>query len=193
DVPLPLRRSVGDAATVQLTATFQGCQADGICYPPMTRTVEVVLPAGAAASGPASPSPGPVAPGSAAASGSESLSPERLAASDMADGESDSDPTPSPPDASADNAARTALPASALPAGGALGALLLALLGGLVLNLMPCVLPILSLKVLGLAQSGESRAHARRHALWYTAGVLVAFAAIGALVLALRAGGQALG
>ncbi|MGJ4730630.1 protein-disulfide reductase DsbD family protein, partial [Luteimonas sp. SDU101] len=96
-------------------------------------------------------------------------------------------------DASADNAVRTAPPGTALPAGGAFGALLLALLGGLVLNLMPCVLPILSLKVLGLAQSGESRAHARRHALWYTAGVLVAFAAIGALVLALRAGGQALG
>src|SRR5690606_11748964 len=87
----------------------------------------------------------------------------------------------------------TALPASALPAGGALGALLLALLGGLVLNLMPCVLPILSLKVLGLAQSGESRTHARRHALWYTAGVPVAFAAIGALVGALRAGARARG
>src|SRR5690606_2638697 len=56
-----------------------------------------------------------------------------------------------------------------------------------------CVLPVLSLKVLGLAQSGESRAHARSHALWYTAGVLVAFAAIGGLVLALRAAGQAAG
>ncbi|WP_314104739.1 thioredoxin family protein, partial [uncultured Stenotrophomonas sp.] len=72
-------------------------------------------------------------------------------------------------------------------------ALLLALAGGLVLNLMPCVLPILSLKVLGVAQSGESRQRARSHALWYTAGVLVAFAAIGALVLALRAAGQAAG
>src|SRR5690606_7525253 len=116
---------------------------------------------------------------------------------DPAGGESDSDPDPAGlvplPDASADNAARTRPPGSALPAGGAFGALLLALLGGLVLNLMPCVLPILSLKVLGLAQSGGSRAHARRHAPWYTAGVLVSFAAIGALVLALRAGGQALG
>jgi len=74
-----------------------------------------------------------------------------------------------------------------------IGALLLALLGGLILNLMPCVLPILSLKVLGVAQSGESRQRARSHALWYTAGVLVAFAAIGALVLALRAAGQAAG
>src|SRR5690606_25517476 len=70
---------------------------------------------------------------------------------------------------------------------------LLGLLGGLVLNVMPCVLPIMSLKVLGLAQSGESRARARSHALWYTAGVLVAFAAIGLLVVALRAAGLALG
>ncbi|MGY1519119.1 protein-disulfide reductase DsbD family protein [Luteimonas sp. A482] len=189
DVPLPLRRTVADAATVQLTATFQGCQDEGICYPPMTRTVEVALPTGEiekAALGSESLSPERIG----VTPGSESLSPEGIEAPNVPGGESDSDPTP---DASADNAARTALPASALPAGGALGALLLALLGGLVLNLMPCVLPILSLKVLGVAQSGESRAHARSHALWYTAGVLVAFAAIGALVLALRAGGQALG
>jgi len=68
-----------------------------------------------------------------------------------------------------------------------------AVLGGLLLNLMPCVLPVLSLKVLGLAQSGESVAKARKHALWYTAGVLVAFAAVGLAVVGLRAAGAALG
>ena len=73
------------------------------------------------------------------------------------------------------------------------GALLLALLGGLVLNLMPCVLPVLSLKVIGLAQSGESPAKARSHALVYSAGVLAAFAAIGLAVIGLRAAGHALG
>jgi len=195
DVPLPLRRRVADAATVQLTATFQGCQDEGICYPPMTRTVEVALPVGeveaAAALAPGEQGSESLSPqDTSVEQGSESLSPQDTSAASIFAGESDSDPTP---DASADNAARTALPASALPVGGAFGALLLALLGGLVLNLMPCVLPILSLKVLGVAQSGESRAHARSHALWYTAGVLVAFAAIGALVLALRASGQALG
>lgn len=71
--------------------------------------------------------------------------------------------------------------------------LLLALLGGLVLNLMPCVLPVLSLKALSLAQSGESRERARRHALAYTAGVLFSFAALGALALVLRKAGLALG
>lgn len=96
-----------------------------------------------------------------------------------------------PTDAGADNALRTLPPTPDGP--GILGALLFALLGGLVLNLMPCVLPVLSLKVLGLAQSGESASAARRHALYYTAGVLVTFAAIGLAVVGLRAAGQALG
>jgi len=76
---------------------------------------------------------------------------------------------------------------------GLFAALGLALLGGLILNLMPCVLPILSLKALGLAGSGESEAKARSHALWYTAGVVLSFAALGGLALALREAGLALG
>ncbi len=72
-------------------------------------------------------------------------------------------------------------------------ALLFALLGGLVLNLMPCVLPILSLKALGLAKGGHDSGYARRHAIWYTAGVLTSFAALGLAILALRSGGAALG
>jgi thiol:disulfide interchange protein len=198
DVPLPLRRTVPDVATVRVLASFQGCQDEGICYPPMTRTVEVTLPAGkaavAAAAG-ADPRPAEVALDGPVASAP--LSPPGRTAGDGPAQATDPALVPDigapPADASADNAVRTPPPGTALPAGGALGALLLALLGGLVLNLMPCVLPILSLKVLGVAQSGGSRASARSHALWYTAGVLVAFAAIGALVLALRAGGQALG
>ena len=76
---------------------------------------------------------------------------------------------------------------------GLFAALGLALLGGLILNLMPCVLPILSLKALGLAGSGESVAKARSHALWYAAGVVLSFAALGGLALALREAGLALG
>jgi thiol:disulfide interchange protein DsbD len=86
-------------------------------------------------------------------------------------------------------AAPTATPGFA----GLLPALLLALFGGLILNLMPCVLPVLSFKALGLAQASRSHAHARAHALWYTAGVLATFALIGGAVLALRGAGQALG
>ena len=48
DVPLPLQRTRPDPMTLRLTATFQGCQTDGICYPPMTRIVEVPVPAGTA-------------------------------------------------------------------------------------------------------------------------------------------------
>jgi len=74
-----------------------------------------------------------------------------------------------------------------------IGALLLALGGGLVLNLMPCVLPVLSIKAVSVLESGENRATARRHALFYTAGVLCSFAALGLGILVLRAAGHALG
>jgi thiol:disulfide interchange protein DsbD len=76
---------------------------------------------------------------------------------------------------------------------GLLAALLLALGGGLVLNLMPCVLPVLSIKAVSLLESGESPAHARRHALFYTAGVLCSFAAVGLAIVGLRSAGHALG
>ncbi|OOG42401.1 protein-disulfide reductase [Rhodanobacter sp. C06] len=72
-------------------------------------------------------------------------------------------------------------------------ALLLALGGGLILNLMPCVLPVLSLKAVSLLESGENPARRRRHALAYTAGVLVSFLALGLGILALRSAGHALG
>ena len=79
---------------------------------------------------------------------------------------------------------------------GALGfvlALLGAFMGGLILNLMPCVLPVLAIKLLGFAQ--HSRAH-RAHrvaGLAYTTGVVLSFLALGAGVLALRAAGEQLG
>lgn len=84
-------------------------------------------------------------------------------------------------------------PLSAPPKTSLLLALLLALVGGLVLNLMPCVLPVLSIKAVSLLESGESPSRARRHALFYTAGVLCSFALIGGLIVALRATGHALG
>ncbi|MCI4645744.1 MAG: thioredoxin family protein [Hyphomonadaceae bacterium] len=68
----------------------------------------------------------------------------------------------------------------------------LALLGGLVLNLMPCVLPVLTIKAMGMvsaASKGED-AHLRAHGLWYTAGVLISFAALAAAFVALRSMGE---
>ena len=72
-------------------------------------------------------------------------------------------------------------------------ALVGALLGGLLLNIMPCVFPILSLKALALAKAGGEEKQARRDALAYTAGVVMACLALGAIMLALRAGGEQVG
>jgi DsbC/DsbD-like thiol-disulfide interchange protein/cytochrome c biogenesis protein CcdA len=69
----------------------------------------------------------------------------------------------------------------------------LALLGGLVLNVMPCVFPILSLKALSLARAGESDARGRSEGLAYTAGVMLATLALGALLLLLRSAGENVG
>ena len=68
-----------------------------------------------------------------------------------------------------------------------------ALLGGLILNIMPCVFPILSLKALSIAKAGGSEAAARKDALAYTAGVVLACLALGGLLLVLRASGEAVG
>lgn len=134
DVPLPLLRQHNRAVPATVVVELQGCQTDGICYPPMTREVALDLPEG-----------GTVA----------------------------------------------TAPAKATPT--LWLALLLALGGGLILNLMPCVLPVLSLKALSLAQGGGDGRKARSQALWYTAGVLASFAAVGAAALALRQAGLALG
>jgi len=81
----------------------------------------------------------------------------------------------------------------AAPKAGLAVLLLSALLGGLILNIMPCVFPILSLKALSLARAGESERQARREGLAYTAGVVLACLALGGLLLALRAGGEQVG
>lgn len=145
DVPVRLLRSHTEATTITLQLGIQGCQDEGICYPPMERVFEIELPAGGQAL---------LAGGSTPAAGTGGLGGGQT---------------------------------------GLLVALLLALGGGVLLNLMPCVLPILSLKALSLAGSGTSPAQARHTALWYTLGVVVSFGLIGLLVLGLRSAGLALG
>ncbi|UGB39860.1 protein-disulfide reductase DsbD family protein [Frateuria soli] len=147
DLPVTVTGDLGGRTRLALEASFQGCQDGGLCYPMMTRALEVDL-------------------GGSPATGT---------------------PTTTAPEAP---------PASATP--GPLQtrlwlALLFALGGGLVLNLMPCVLPVLSIKAVGLLESGESPARARAHALAYTAGVLLSFVALGLGILALRSAGHALG
>lgn len=72
-----------------------------------------------------------------------------------------------------------------------LGALLLAFLGGLILNTMPCVFPILSLKVLSFA-TGDPRQH-HRHGWFYLAGVVASFVAVASVLIALQSAGRLIG
>ena len=68
-----------------------------------------------------------------------------------------------------------------------------AVLGGLILNIMPCVFPILSLKALSLAKGGGDERAVRREALAYAAGVILVCVSLGGLILAARAGGAQVG
>lgn len=73
-------------------------------------------------------------------------------------------------------------------------ALLFAFIGGIILNLMPCVFPVLSIKALALVEiPRENRRLARHSGLLYTAGILAAFVAVGGALLGLRAAGHAAG
>ena len=72
-------------------------------------------------------------------------------------------------------------------------ALLGALIGGLILNLMPCVLPVLAIKVLGFARHADDRRAHRINGLAYAAGVLLSFMALGLLMVSLRQAGESLG
>ncbi len=75
-----------------------------------------------------------------------------------------------------------------------LGTLALALAGGLILNLMPCVFPVLGIKILGFVnQSGNDKSRIVTHGLVFAAGVLLSFWALAGALLALRAGGAQLG
>ncbi len=86
---------------------------------------------------------------------------------------------------------------AAAPAGASVATLPLALafafVGGLVLNLMPCVLPVLSLKVLGFIRHGADGRGPLAHALAFSAGVVVFFLALAFGLLAVRAGGEQIG
>ncbi|MES2937005.1 MAG: thioredoxin family protein [Pseudomonadota bacterium] len=101
-----------------------------------------------------------------------------------------SGPSPALEQALRNNAA-AAVPASAPLGFGA--ALLGALLGGLILNLMPCVFPVLAIKVVGFTRHADDKRGHRIGGLAYTAGVVVSLLVLGAAMLALRAAGEQLG
>jgi len=72
--------------------------------------------------------------------------------------------------------------------------LIFALIGGLLLNLMPCVFPVLSIKILGFVQqSGKRKSHVLRHGLIFAAGILISFWMLAGILIALIAAGEQLG
>ncbi|MFZ4287562.1 protein-disulfide reductase DsbD family protein [Variovorax sp. HJSM1_2] len=92
-------------------------------------------------------------------------------------------------------AANAPPPSTLTPASGVTlaAALLGALLGGLILNLMPCVFPVLALKLVGFARHNQDRQALRLGGLAYAIGVVVSFLALGGVMLGLRAAGAQLG
>lgn len=90
-------------------------------------------------------------------------------------------------------------PAAKLDLGGSTSALSLAaalgfaFVGGLLLNLMPCVFPVLSLKVLGFVEHHDAKPTLRREAVAYSTGVILSFVLLAAALIALRAAGEELG
>ncbi len=170
DGSLPYTVAGKAPATLQVEVTYQGCHevAPEICYPPNTQTFTLPTAGG----GPT------MATGTGNPSGDNGIAKPITASLGAA--------------APANTGATASPRAHSVPAGLAL-ALLLAFAGGLILNLMPCVLPILAVKAVGVLESNTSRSVARRHALAYGAGVIATFLAIGVTILALRSAGQAIG
>lgn len=78
--------------------------------------------------------------------------------------------------------------------GGLLLSLLFAFLGGIILNLMPCVLPVLSLKIMGFVQqANDQKSSVFKHGLVFTLGVLISFWILAGVLIALRTSGEQLG
>ncbi|MGH8183476.1 MAG: protein-disulfide reductase DsbD family protein [Rhodanobacteraceae bacterium] len=172
DGSLPYTATGAMPATLKVAVTYQGCHevAPKICYPPNTETFTLPTSGG-----------GPLGAtgGSNAATGGTPRNPITASLA-MA--------TSSPQTSAAHaTSAQTATPIDT----GLAFALLLAFVGGLILNLMPCVLPVLAIKAVGVLESGESRQRTR--ALAYAVGVIATFLAIGLVILGLRSAGQAIG
>ncbi len=172
---------------IKFSVRYQGCHevTPLICYPPHTKDFDLPLPGGAAAVGTGAAGTMPSSSGG---------SPPARNALDKLDPapQSEGDAASATSSIMAGLGASSANAESSSSAGLAL-ALLLAFVGGLILNLMPCVLPVLAIKAVGVLESGESRQQARAHALAYGAGVICSFLAIGIVILALHSAGHAVG
>ena len=157
EVALPLRRTRAGGGELQVTASFQGCQDEGICYPPMTRTMAVVLPEGvpaAVATRRASSSGTPVGATSVATEHSQDAADNTASDSPIAADAAPTGATTPAPQAEDEQLA-------AQLAGQGRGVALLLFLGaGLLLAFTPCVLPMIP--ILSGLIAGASAAHGGR-------------------------------
>ncbi len=165
DGALPYHATGAMPATLQVEVGYQGCHevAPEICYPPHTQTFTLPTAGGGPIGAAGAGTPIGTAPGGGWTGA-----------------------------AAATAGAPMQSVAGPLDTGLAF-ALLLAFVGGLILNLMPCVLPVLAIKAVGVLESSAARPRARAHALAYAAGVVLTFLAIGLAILGLRAAGHAVG
>lgn len=198
DLVIPAGAATGEVV-VPAALRYQACD-DKQCLPPVTTSGEVRLKIGAgggrnavlAASPPAGLAAAP--PPTAAPAAAEAQAPageEPAAAAPVAPEVSPvAASTTDPPSAAPATAAAEDAPASR----GLFFMLGLAVLGGLILNAMPCVLPILSLKVFGLVHSaGHGHAGVASGALATAAGILVSFLALAGAAIGAAAAGAAVG
>ena len=172
DATLPYSAPGAMPPSLKVTVSYQGCHevTPKICYPPNAETFTLPTSGG----GPIGAGPGG-GPAGKAITASLGTAPA----------------TPQPPSVGQKSNDATSL-AGPLSIGLPF-ALLLAFAGGLILNLMPCVLPILAVKAVGVLESNTSRAESRRHALAYGTGVIATFLAIGLAILGLRGAGHVVG
>ena len=169
DASIPYTLTPG-TRQIRFSVTYQGCHdvAPKICYPPHEERFDLPRPhvgVEGTGGGASGPSHG-IGAGSSASGASASL------------------------------LTLSRLDAGRVPLGfnvGFLSALLLAFASGLILNLMPCVLPVLSITAIGLLENRESRSRIRRQVLGYAAGVLCSLVVIGLLSSALRLLGYTIG
>jgi thiol:disulfide interchange protein DsbD len=171
DGTLPYSAHGAMPASLKVAISYQGCHevTPKICYPPNTETFTLPTSGG-----------GPITAGAAGGPGGKPIT--------AALGTTPASPQPPAAGGSSGTASMSGPLVIGLPF-----ALLLAFVGGLILNLMPCVLPVLAIKAVGVLESNTSRAESRRHALAYGAGVIATFLAIGLAILGLRGAGHAVG
>ncbi|MDY7096179.1 MAG: thioredoxin family protein [Acidobacteriota bacterium] len=176
----------GDAASLRAEVRYQACN-DTQCLPPVTSAAELTLVLG-----------GEGALINQSAFGDSEVSAADLLRSSRQEPQtaaSGAEPTTSDSaGASAADATEEAAVSSSGTGAGFVAMLLLAVLGGLILNVMPCVLPVLSLKVFGLVKSAQGgRKEAVRGGVMTSLGILVSFWALALAAVIARAAGSAVG